>query len=129
RAGTRLETGVTTSTRGGSDAFAMAGAGASVFFTSQARLAQLALKTRSPAVAPCRQFAEEGGLMSYGANTEELFRRAAGQVDRILKGARPGDLPVEQASKFEMVVNVRTARTLGLNLPRPFLLRADELIQ
>ena len=80
-------------------------------------------------MAPWRQFAEEGGLMSYGANTEELFRRAAGQVDRILKGARPGDLPVEQASKFEMVVNVKTAQALGLTLPRPFLLRADELIQ
>jgi putative ABC transport system substrate-binding protein len=129
REGTDLENAVTTITRGGAEAFAVAGAGASVFFKSQTRLAQLALKTRIPAAAPWRQFAEAGGLMSYGANTEELFRRAAGQVDKILKGARPGDLPVEQASKFEMVVNVKTAKALGLTLPQPFLLRADELIQ
>jgi putative ABC transport system substrate-binding protein len=87
------------------------------------------LKGRLPAAAPWRQFAEAGGLMSYGANVPEMFRLAARQVDRILKGARPGDVPVEQASKFEMVVNVRTAKALGLNLPQPFLLRADELIQ
>jgi putative ABC transport system substrate-binding protein len=122
-----LENAVTTITRGGAEAFSVAGSGPSVFFSS--RLAELALRARIPAAAPWRQFAEAGGLMSYGANVPEMFRRAAGQVDRILKGARPGDLPVEQASKFEMVVNVRTAKALGLNLPQPFLLRADELIQ
>ena len=122
-----LEHAVTTITRGGAEAFTVAGAGASVFLPS--RLAELASRSRLPAAAPWREFAEAGGLMSYGANIPELFRRAAGQVDKILKGARPGDLPVEQASKFEMVVNLRTAKTLGLNLPQPFLLRADEVIQ
>jgi len=126
---TDLEHAVSTITRGGAGAFTVAGAGASVFFRSQARLAEVALKARIPAVAPWRQFAEAGGLMSYGANIPEMFRLAARQVDRILKGARPGEVPVEQASKFEMVVNVKTAKALGLNLPQPFLLRADELIQ
>jgi putative ABC transport system substrate-binding protein len=129
RPGSDLENALTTITRGGAEAFTVAGAGASVFFRSQEQLAQAALKARLPAAAPWRQFAEAGGLMSYGANVPELFRRAAGQVDRILKGARPGDVPVEQASTFEMVVNLKTARTLGLNLPQPFLLRADEVIQ
>jgi putative ABC transport system substrate-binding protein len=122
-----LGNAVKTIARGGAEAFTVAGAGASVSFSSH--LAELALRARIPAAAPWRQFAEAGGLMSYGANVPELFRRAAGQVDKILKGARPGDLPVEQASKFEMVVNVKTAKALGLNLPRPFLLRADEVIQ
>jgi putative ABC transport system substrate-binding protein len=126
---TDLEHAVSTITRGGAEAFTVAGAGASVFFRSQTHLAELALKVRMPAAAPWRQFAEAGGLMSYGANVPEMFRLAARHVDRILKGARPGDMPVEQASKFEMVVNVRTAKALGLNLPQPFLLRADELIQ
>jgi putative tryptophan/tyrosine transport system substrate-binding protein len=67
--------------------------------------------------------------MSYGASVPEMYRLAAKQVDRILKGARPADVPVEQASTFEMVVNVKTAKALGLTLPQPFLLRADELIQ
>jgi len=122
-----LEHAVTTITRGGAEAFTVAGAGASVFLPS--RLAELASRSRLPAAAPWREFAEAGGLMSYGANIPELFRRAAGQVDKILKGARPGDLPVEQASKFEMVVNLSTVKALGLKLPQSFLLRADELIQ
>ena len=122
-----LEHAVTTITRGGAEAFTVAGAGASVFLPS--RLAELASRARLPAAAPWREFAEAGGLMSYGANIPELFRRAAGQVDKILKGARPGDLPVEQASKFEMVVNLSTVKALGLKLPQSFLLRADELIQ
>jgi putative ABC transport system substrate-binding protein len=124
-----LELAVSTITRGGAEAFTVAGAGASVFFRSQTHLAELALKARMPAATPWRQFVEAGGLMSYGANIPEMFRLAARQVDRILKGARPGDVPVEQASKFELVVNVKTAKALGLDLPRPFLLRADELIQ
>ena len=123
-----LESGMSAITRGGAEAFTVAGSGAMPFRT-HAQLAQLALKTRLPAVAPWRQFAEAGGLMSYGANGPEMFRRAAVQVDRILKGARPGDIPVEQASKFEMVVNVKTAKALGLTIPHPVLLRADEVIQ
>lgn len=126
---TDLEHAISTITRGGAEAFTVAGAGASVFFRSHAQLAELALKRRLPAAAPWRQFVEAGGLMSYGANVPEMFRLAARQVDRILKGARAGDVPVEQATKFEMVVNVKTAKALGLTLPQPFLLRADELIQ
>jgi putative ABC transport system substrate-binding protein len=124
-----LENTVAMITRGGAQAFTVAGAGASVFFRSQARLAEVALKGRIPAVAPWRQFPEAGGLMSYGASIPEMYRLAAKQVDRILKGARPADVPVEQTSTFEMVVNVKTAKALGLTLPQPFLLRADELIQ
>jgi putative ABC transport system substrate-binding protein len=90
-------------------------------------IADLALTHRLPAV-----FGQEGppgGLLTYSANTQDLFRRAATYVDRILKGARPGDLPVEQAAKFDLVVNLKTARALGLTIPPPLLLRADQVIE
>jgi putative tryptophan/tyrosine transport system substrate-binding protein len=80
-------------------------------------------------MAPWRQFPDAGGLMSYGADVPALFHRAAGYVQRIAKGARPGDMPVQQTAKFEMVVNMKTARALGLTIPQPILLRADEVIQ
>jgi len=91
--------------------------------------AALALKVRLPAFSFRREFAEVGGLMSYGADQAEITRAVAGQVVRILKGARPGDLPVQQASRFELIVNQKTARALGLTIPPLFLARADEVIE
>jgi putative ABC transport system substrate-binding protein len=82
-----------------------------------------------PAVYRSHEFAQAGGLISYGINRPEFFRRAAGFVDRILKGARPADLPVEQPTKFELVINLKTARSLGLTIPPSVLLRADQLIE
>jgi len=82
-----------------------------------------------PAAYPAREYVDAGGLMSYGANLADLHQRAATYVDRILKGAKPSDLPVEQPVKFELVINLKTAKELGLNIPQSVLARADELIQ
>jgi putative ABC transport system substrate-binding protein len=93
------------------------------------RIADLAAERRLPAMYGSREHVEAGGLMSYAPNFPELFRRAATYVDKILKGAKPGDLPVEQPTKFELVINLKTAKALGLTIPPALLGRADEVIQ
>jgi putative ABC transport system substrate-binding protein len=93
------------------------------------RILQLSAKNRIPTAFGTRSFAEAGGLLSYGADVSEHFRRAAGYVDRILKGAKPADLPVEQPTKFELVVNLKTAKALGLTIPPSVLARADHVIE
>ena len=99
-----------------------------LFYTQRMALAKLALKAGLPAYGP-RAFAEAGGLMSYGMNYSDQARRSAGYVDKILKGAKPGDLPIEQPTKFELVVNLKTAKALGLTIPQSILLRASEVIR
>jgi putative ABC transport system substrate-binding protein len=100
-----------------------------MFATHRIRLADLATKSRLPAMYTLREYVEAGGLMSYGPINPELFRRAATYVDKILKGTKPADLPVEQPTKFELVINLKTAKALGLTLLQSVLIRADELIQ
>jgi len=92
------------------------------------QLAQSVLRHRLPSIAVLNQFVEAGGLMSYGASVSDIRRRTAGYVDRILKGARPADLPVERPTKFELVVNMKTGKALGLTIPPSLLLRADQVI-
>jgi putative ABC transport system substrate-binding protein len=92
-------------------------------------IAELALKQKLPAISYNRNFAESGGLMSYGVDLDDQMRRAATYVDRILKGARPGDLPVQQPSKFQLVINLKTAKALGLTIPQSVLNRADQVIE
>ncbi len=98
-------------------------------FLHRARLADLALKGRLPSMSTQWQWVEAGGLMSYGPSLPDLYRRAATFVDKILKGAKPADLPIEQPTTFELVINLKAARALGLTIPQSLLLRADELIQ
>ena len=93
------------------------------------RINILALGARWPTMHAFREYAEAGGLMSYGANLSDRFRRAADLVDKILRGAKPGDIPVEQPTKFDFVINLTTAKALGLTIPESFLLRADEVIE
>src|SRR6266487_4195882 len=97
--------------------------------THRFRINTLALAARLPTVHTSREWVEVGGLMSYGANVPDLFRRAANYVDKILRGAKPGDIPVEQPSKFDLIINLTTARALDLSIPESFLLRADEVIE
>ena len=103
--------------------------GQPVLFRLQRELVGLSDKARVPVISAWREFPEAGGLMSYGTRVSEMFRRAASYVDRILKGSDPADLPVEQASKFELVINLKTAKALGLTIPPSLLLRTDEVIQ
>jgi ABC-type uncharacterized transport system substrate-binding protein len=98
-------------------------------FSQRAPLAELGLKHRLPGMFGSRENVEAGGLMSYGADLNELHRRAALYVDKILKGAKPADLPVEQASKYEFIVNLKTANALGLAIPESLLLRVDRVIE
>ena len=101
----------------------------SAFFSSYQRIADLALIHRLPSVGGSKEYVEAGGLINYGADFPELSRRAATYVDRILKGAKPADLPIEQPTRFELVINLKTAKALGLTIPRSLLLRADQVIE
>jgi putative ABC transport system substrate-binding protein len=103
--------------------------GGAIFNSERRRLVDLAAKHRLPTVYPSRDFVDGGGLMAYGANLADLFRRAATYVDKILKGAKPSDLPVELPTKFELVINLKTAKALGLTIPPSLLARADQVIE
>ena len=122
-----LDTAFATMTREGSRAVIVWGS--DDLFVHRARIAELAAKARLVAVCPFREYVEAGCLMSYSANPVDLCRRAAIYVDKILKGAKPADLPVEQPTKFELVINLKTAKALGLTIPPSLLGRADEVIQ
>jgi putative ABC transport system substrate-binding protein len=98
-------------------------------FVHRARIIALAIKNRLPTMFWRREFADAGGLMAYGPDQQEMYRRAAVYVSKILQGAKPMDLPVEQPRKFELVINLKTARALGLTIPRPVVLQADHVIE
>jgi putative ABC transport system substrate-binding protein len=100
-----------------------------IFTADRQRIADFAATHRLPAIYGSQNFIEVGGLVVYSANFLDMLRRAAGYVDKILKGARPAALPIEQASKFELVINLKTAKALGLTIPPALLLRADEVIE
>jgi putative ABC transport system substrate-binding protein len=99
------------------------------FTTHRGRITELVAKSRLPAIYGYRQMVEAGGLVSYGPDVPDLHRRAATYVDRILKGAKPGDIPIEQPTKFELVINLKTAKALGLTIPASLLARADHVIE
>jgi ABC-type uncharacterized transport system substrate-binding protein len=100
-----------------------------MLFNERRRIVELIAKYRLPSTSMARELVELGGLMSYGASITDLQRRGAVYVDKIIKGAKPSDLPVEQPTKFELVINVKTAKALGLTIPQSILLRADEVIE
>jgi putative ABC transport system substrate-binding protein len=100
-----------------------------MLYSERSRLVGLAAKHRLPAMFNAREFVELGGLIAYGASIPDLNRRSAIYVDKILKGAKPGDLPIEQPTKFELLINAKTAKTLALIIPPSMLARADEVIE
>jgi putative ABC transport system substrate-binding protein len=100
-----------------------------MFWNNRATVIDLASKARVPAIYPEREYADDGGLIAYGANVPEHFRLAAGYVDRILRGANPGDLPINASSQFDFIINLRTARVLGLALSPDFISAANEVIE
>ena len=100
-----------------------------LFIAYRKQVAELAAKYRLPAIYRSMESVEAGGLMAFGPNYRDLSRRAAVYVDKIVKGAKPGDLPVEQPTKFELIINLKAAKALGITIPQSLLLRADEVIQ
>ena len=117
----------TATTRLHSDAFVVLGD--ALTLTNRRRIAELAARSGIPAMYGYREFVEAGGLMSYGPHLPDMYRRAADHVDKVLRGAKPADLPVEQPTKFEFVINLKTAKALGLTFPQSLLLRADQVIE
>ena len=103
--------------------------GAAIFLAERQRVAELAIKHRLPTMSNLKDVVEAGGLVSYSPNWDDLWRRGAIYVDKILKGAKPADLPVEQATKFELVINLKTARAIGLTIPQSVRARADQIIE
>jgi putative ABC transport system substrate-binding protein len=99
------------------------------FFAERKRIAELAGKHLLPAIYPNKGYVDEGGLMSYGEDRTDQYRRAAGYVDKILRGAKPADLPVQQATKFEFIINLKAAKQIGLTIPPNVLARADRVIR
>jgi putative ABC transport system substrate-binding protein len=122
-----IETAFKAARKGQMDA-AVVLAGA-VFFSQRPRLTALAIKYRVPAVYQASEYVDAGGLMTYGVSINDLFRRAAYYVDKILKGARPADLPVEQPTKFELVINLKAAKQIGLTIPPSVVAKADKVIR
>ena len=100
-----------------------------IFFGERKRIVELAVKYRLPAIYFSKEFVDEGGLMSYGVDYDDLYRRAAVYVDKILKGAKPADLPVQQATKFEFIINLKAAKQIALTLAPEFLARANRVIK
>jgi len=122
-----IEAALATVVRGSAGALSIAPS--PMFFSNRKRLADLAVKHRLPTIVALREYAAAGGLISYGADNAGMFRGAAVFVDKILKGAKPANLPMEQPTTFELVINLKTAKALGLTIPQSLLLRADEVIQ
>jgi putative ABC transport system substrate-binding protein len=100
-----------------------------MFYGQRRRIVDLAATSRLPVMYSQKEFVDTGGLMSYGANLPDMYRRSAAHVDKILKGKKPGDIPVAQPTTFELVINLNTAKALGLTIPQSLLLRADQVIQ
>jgi putative ABC transport system substrate-binding protein len=100
-----------------------------MFFAHRARIAELAVKHRLPAASPLPGFANAGGMIDYAIDVADNYRRAAGFVEKILRGAKPGDLPFEQPMKFQLTVNMKTAKALGITIPQTMLVRADRVIE
>jgi putative ABC transport system substrate-binding protein len=127
RTGPEIATAFSTMARGKADAVLIARDG--LFIQQVRQIAELAAKNRMPSISGYREYAQAGGLMSYGQNPADSFRRAATYVDKILKGAKPADLPVEQPTIFELFINGRTAKALGLKIPQSLLISADKVIE
>jgi len=122
-----IETAFRAATQGRADAILVLTS--PVLVSQRAQLADIAIKSRVPATYQAGEYVEAGGLMSYGVNIADLHRRAATYVDKILKGAKPADLPVEQPTKFEFIINLKTAKQIGLTIPPNVLARADRVIR
>jgi putative tryptophan/tyrosine transport system substrate-binding protein len=122
-----LEAGFLEATKGRADAVLVLPA--SILFSQRTKIADLAAKRQLPAMYISREFVEDGGLISYGTSVPDLFRRAAIYADKILKGANPGDLPIEQPTKFELVINLKAAKQIGLAIPANILARADKVVK